>query len=146
MLITYVITTILLAFIIYGDICYYKSDNIIYGYYGNILFKYYYLIQIIWYSSFILLYMVLFIYILCITRKMYVDKTWLHIVKITNNIFLLNFITKFIYGSCIIILSRSDKNSYIIPDYYNFIILEIVSYFIVSFVIMKINFCIDMIL
>jgi len=139
-LITLIMISFTLSFIIKGGIDYYNtdSDQILYGSNGKLLFKYYYIINFCQYIIFLLFSIYLFLYIICCSGlcSPVRDITFFKMLKLNLGLFKLNIIIKIIYGAYLIFLT--DNNLYTtitkIPIYYNYIIFEIIIYFIIQIV------------
>jgi hypothetical protein len=139
-LMTIIVVSVLLSILIIGDIDYCNTDydKILYGVYGNILFKYYYIINICSYIIFLLFSLYLIIYIIlcygvCIPVR---DSAFFKLLKINLGIFSMNIFTKLIYCVCLILLTNNDLETTItkMPKYYNYIIIESISYFIIQLI------------
>lgn len=137
-LMTIIIVSFTFSIIIIGGIDYYntKSEQIIYGTHGNTLFRYYYIINICSYIVFLLFSLYLILYIIfcsgiCTPVR---DIAFFKMLKINIGLFTLNICTKIIYCLCIMCLTESNIELSItkIPKYYNYIIIESMSYYIIQ--------------
>lgn len=134
-LIKIIVVSILFSIVIIGGIDYYNtdSDKILYGTNGNTLFKYYYIINICSYIIFLLFSLYLILYIIscsgiCTPVR---EIAFFNMLKINLGLFALNILTKIIYCICLMFLLDNDLNMSFnkIPKYYNYIIIESISYF-----------------
>jgi len=139
-LITLIMISFTLSFIIKGGINYYNtdSDQILYGSNGKLLFKYYYIINFCQYIIFLLfsIYLILYIILcsgLCSPVR---DIAFFNMLKINLGLFALNIIIKITYGVCLMFIINNNLETPItqIPIYYNYIIFEIIIYFIIQIV------------
>jgi hypothetical protein len=139
-LITLIMISFTLSFIIKGGIDYYNtdSDQILYGSNGKLLFKYYYIINFCQYIIFLLfsIYLILYIILcsgLCSPVR---DIAFFNMLKINLGLFALNIIIKITYGVCLMFIINNNLETPItqIPIYYNYIIFEIIIYFIIQIV------------
>lgn len=142
-LITLIMISFSFSFIIIGGIDYYNTDSnqILYGSYGELLFKYYYIINFCQYIIFLLFSIYLILYILCYSGlcSPVRDIAFFNLLKINLGLFLSNFLIKILYGSYLIFLTNNNLETPItkIPKYYNYIIFEIIIYFIIQIVNMS---------
>jgi len=153
---TSLIVSFCLIILILGYKDYYdtSSDKIIFGSNGQLLFRYYYIINICFYLLFIAFSLYILIYIICYLNisQSIRDISFFKFIKINLFILNLNIIMKIQYGIFIILLNNKSNNQAInkIPDYYNFIISEIIMFMIIqSFhycLIDKINNIINMLI
>ena len=137
-LLTISVVSMSFSIIIIGGIDYYNtdSDKILYGTHGNVLFKYYYIINICSYIIFLLLSLYLMLYIICYSGVCVPvrDITFFKMLKINLGLFTSNIWIKCIYYFCLMFLFENDLHMYInkIPKYYNYIIIESISYFLIQ--------------
>lgn len=137
-ILTIILVSGTLSIIIIGGIDYYNTDfnKILYGTYGNTLFKYYYIINICSYVVFLLFSLYLILYIICYSG-LYTpvrEITFFNMLKINLSVFALNMWTKIIYCVCLMLLSNNELDIPInkIPKYYNYIIIESFTYFVIQ--------------
>lgn len=137
-LMTIIVVSVILCIIIIGGIDYHNtdSDKILYGTQGNTLFKYYYIINICSYIIFLLFSLYLILYIICCSGLCTPVReiTFFKMLKLNLGFFALNIMTKIIYCVCLIFLIDNDLDTTItkIPKYYNYIIIESISYLIIQ--------------
>ena len=137
-LMTIIVVSITFSILIIGGKDYYNtdSDKILYGSHGNTLFKYYYIINICSYVVFLLFSLYLILYIICCSGlcKPVREIAFFNMLKINLGLFVLNILTKIIYYTCLMILTDYNLELSItkIPKYYNYIIIESISYFVIQ--------------
>ena len=137
-ILTIIIVSVILSIIIIGGIDYHNtdSDKILYGTHGNTLFKYYYIINICSYIIFLLFSLYLILYIICCSGLCTPVReiTFFKMLKLNLGFFALNIMTKIIYCTCLMFLIDNDLDTTItkIPKYYNYIIIESISYLIIQ--------------
>lgn len=137
-LMTIIVVSVILSIIIIGGIDYHNtdSDKILYGTHGNTLFKYYYIINICSYIIFLLFSLYLILYIICCSGLCTPVReiTFFKMLKLNLGFFALNIMTKIIYCVCLMFLIDNDLDTTItkIPKYYNYIIIESISYLIIQ--------------
>ena len=137
-LMTIIVVSITFSILIIGGKDYYNtdSDKILYGSHGNTLFKYYYIINICSYVVFLLFSLYLILYIICCSGLCTPVReiAFFNMLKINLGLFVLNILTKIIYYTCLMILTDYNLELSItkIPKYYNYIIIESISYFVIQ--------------
>ena len=153
-ILTIIVVSVTLSIIIIGGKNYYntESDKILYGTHGNTLFKYYYIINICSYVIFLLFSLYLILYIICCSGLCTPVReiAFFNMLKINLGVFALNIWTKIIYAICLMFLLDNDLDTTItkIPKYYNYIIIESFTYFVIQLMnlifINRINNLMDM--
>jgi len=137
-ILTIIVVSVTLSILIIGGKDYYntESDKILYGKHGNTLFKYYYIINICSYVVFLLLSLYLILYIICCSGLCTPvhEIAFFNMLKINLGVFALNIWTKIIYAICLMFLLDNDLDTTItkIPKYYNYIIIESITYFVIQ--------------
>ena len=137
-ILTIIVVSFTLSILIIGGINYYntESDKILYGTHGNTLFKYYYIINICSYVVFLLFSLYLILYIICCSGicTPVREIASFNMLKINLGVFALNIWTKIIYAICLMFLLDNDLDIPItkIPKYYNYIIIESITYFVIQ--------------
>lgn len=137
-ILTIILVSGTLSIIIIGGIDYHNTDfnKILYGTYGNTLFKYYYIINICSYVIFLLFSLYLILYIICCSGLCTPVReiAFFNMLKINLGVFALNMWTKIIYCVCLMLLLDNVQDIPInkIPKYYNYIIIESFTYFVIQ--------------
>ena len=129
-----------LSVVIIGGVDYYNTDSnqILYGSRGETLFKYYYIINFCQYIIFLLFSLYLILYIICCSGlcSPVRDIAFFNMLKINLGLFALNIIIKITYGVFLMFIINNNLETQIkqISIDYNYIIFEIIIYFIIQIV------------